>query len=458
MHITLGKNSLQRYMKMLCLLLILVVGMFLRLGTADLTVLDHPVRNDAKDYVAYAWNLKFYGIYSRDISTLIQAAPAVPKPDAMRPPGYPWLLSALLDHSVDSSFVSRVIHVQAWIAGLTLLCSVLLAMELLGAWAGLLVGALVAISPHQSVYVADLLTETLYGAVLMLALGAGVLTLNAQRFRWRCTWAWLAGLLFGMTCLVRPTLNQWVPLLLLLLLLPRMRRFHREILALALGFVLIMMPWWLRNEASLHQVSDSYRMMVTVHQGSYPDFMFDGNPKSFGFPYMYDPDTIRVESSWANVFTDLRTKFANKPLAMTEWYLVGKPVYFFRWSPPDGWGGMFTYSVLRSPWLSESVFILITAIAWQLYWPLIICGILGTLVAFAPKTRTLFGARKADGLRLLALLHLFAIGVHIAGAPFARYSVPFRPVTFLLAIFFLVWVARSYVEWRQQRLVCGDRG
>jgi hypothetical protein len=59
MHIATGKNSLQRYLQMFCLLLILVVGMFLRLGTAGLTVVDHPVRNDAKDYVAYAWNLKF---------------------------------------------------------------------------------------------------------------------------------------------------------------------------------------------------------------------------------------------------------------------------------------------------------------------------------------------------------------------------------------------------------------
>ncbi len=458
MHIASRKSSLQWYLQMFCLLLILAVGMFLRLGTADLTVVDHPVRNDAKDYVAYAWNLKFYDVYSRDISKVNGSEVLAPEPDDIRPPAYPWMLRLLLGSKVDLAFWSRVTHVQAWIAGLTLLCSTLLAMELLGAWAGLWLGVLVSISPHQSVYVPYLLTETLYGATLMLSLGLGVLSLRARRWRWRCVWAVLAGVLFGVTCLVRPTLNQWVPVLLLFLLLPQVRRFHREIFVFSFGFMLMMAPWWARNELTLHKLSDSSQMVGTVQNGSYPDFMFNDLPKSFGYPYWYDPDAARIGSSWVNEFSDLRAKFARRPVAMIKWYLVGKTIYFFHWSTPDGWHDMFVYPVFRSPWLTDPAFILIMAIVGGLYGPLMVCGVLGTLVAFAPRTRTLFGAAKTDGLRLLALLHLFAIGVHVAGAPFARYSVPFRPVTFLLAVFLLVWIARSYAAWKHPLLVDGNRG
>jgi hypothetical protein len=105
---------------------------------------------------------------------------------------------------------------------------------------------------------------------------------------------------------------------------------------------------------------------------------------------------------------------------------------------------------LRSPWLTVPVFVVITSVMRGLYAPLIVFGVLGTCVAFLPRTRRLFGPAKADGIRFVAFLHLFAMGVHVLGAPFARYSVPFRPITFLLALFFIVWVYRAYHASKQE--------
>ena len=109
---------------------------------------------------------------------------------------------------------------------------------------------------------------------------------------------------------------------------------------------------------------------------------------------------------------------------------------------------MFEYPVLRSPWMTNNAFIIVTSFMWAAYTPLIAFGVAGTFVTFLPRTRALFGKSRADGIRFLALLHLFVIGVHVAGAPFARYSVPFRPVTFFLAVFLLVWLFRSYLAYR----------
>ncbi|MBE1161466.1 hypothetical protein [Dyella acidiphila] len=447
-----GRHSLGRLLQLLCLVLILSVGLLLRLGTAWGTQVDAPVRNDARDYVAYAWNVQTYGVYSLDASTFMDRSPAAPRPDAIRPPGYPLLLQALMPKQLSPAFIARVCYVQGWIAEATLLCSVLLAMELVGAWPGLLLGALVVLSPHQSVYVGYLLTETFYGFALMLALAAAVLALKSARGWPRWSYACACGMLFGLSCLIRPTLNQWVPVLVLLMLVWRpLRQYRREIALLAFGFVLAMSPWWIRNEITLHRLSDAEKMIDTLHDGSYPGFMYEGRRETFGYPNRFDPNTALATASWPGIYHDLASKFAKAPLAMLHWYLIGKVVYFFNWSADQGWGDIFVYPLLRSPWLWNPMFLGARAVIRAIYAPLIIGGVLGMLFAFLPRTAALFAPRQTQGIRFLALLQLFAIGVHVVGAPFSRYSVPFRPLTFLLAVFLFVWLYRYFLQVLRER-------
>jgi hypothetical protein len=183
----------QSAMQIVCLVFILFLGVFLRFATADGTVVDHPVRNDGRDYIAYAWNLKSFDVYSKDFTTVDQLDAAAPMPDAYRPPGYPLMLRALLRDHVDPDFWMRTVHVQAWIAVLTLICSLGLAIALFGTWVGLLVGLLVSISPHQSIYVPYFLTETLYGGLLMVAVAFSVISLKVTSRKWRGIFAGVAG-------------------------------------------------------------------------------------------------------------------------------------------------------------------------------------------------------------------------------------------------------------------------
>lgn len=450
------RNAWQRYARLACLVLVVAIGLFLRLGTAAHTRVDHPARNDAKEYLAYAWNLKYLGVYSPDFSTLLGTS-TQPVPDAVRPPGYPLWLDLFVPKYIDGAFFHQVYYAQACVAGVTLLCVTVLAMELLGTWAGALVGLLVALSPQQSVYVAYLLSETLFGASVVLALMAAALALKAAQPRWRYVLAAVAGILFGISCLIRPTLNQWVPVLVVLgWLVPAMKPYRREIFALALGFVLCMAPWWVRNELSLHQWSDSTKMVVTVQQGSYIDLMYEGRPETFGAAYRFDPAAQEIGTSWTRLFADLRAKFSAQPIAMLRWYIFGKLTYFFSWSSAEGWRDIFTYPVFESPWMTNPLYIAIESLMQAAHAALIVAGLLGMLLAFAPATQRLFGTYRAAGLRLLALLQLFAIGVHVVGLPIARYSVPFVPVTFLLAVFFVVWLLRRYANHKHQETMLAD--
>ncbi|RDJ00352.1 hypothetical protein DVT68_06005 [Dyella solisilvae] len=353
---------------------------------------------------------------------------------------------------LNEHFAVRMAYVQAWIAGLTLLLTTLLAMALLGAWPGLALGALVALSPHQSVYVPYLLSETTFGAVLMLALAAGVAALRTASRRARYVLGFLSGVLFGMACLVRPTLNQWIPVLLILLLVPAVRRFWREVAVLALGFVLMMSPWWVRNEITLHHMTDSEKMLVTVQQGSYVDLMYQGRPDTYGAAYRFDPKAAQAASSWPDLMTDLRDKFASQPAAMVRWYVFGKVESFLSWSSAEGWGDIFTYPVFRTPWLSAPAFIAAASLMRGMHAPLMILSVLGALMAFLPVTRRQFDERSADAWRFLALMYLFAIGVHVVGLPIARYSVPFQPLGYLFAGFQLVLLYRFYRERQRQEL------
>jgi 4-amino-4-deoxy-L-arabinose transferase-like glycosyltransferase len=436
-------------MRAVCFGLVLAIGLILRLGTAAHTVVNSPIRNDAKQYVAYAWNLKFLGVYSSDFSTLLGTSTAA-QPDAERPPGYPLWLAAFVAKYVDAAFIEHVVYAQAGLATLTLLCIMWLAIDVLGAWAGLVVGLFVALSPHQSVYVAYLLSETLFGTVLMLALVVVALSLRARQPGWRYALALVAGACFGLSCLVRLTLNQWVPVLVLLLLVPAMRRrYWREVAALTLGFVLVMSPWWIRNESSLHRLSDSGAMVITLQQGSYPDMRYQGRPETSGKPFRYDPAAEWVGKSWSRLSIDLRNKFAAQPMAMFRWYLFGKITFFYSWSSAEGWGDIFTYPVLQSPWMTDTTYVVIASFMQAVHTPLVLLGLAGMLLAFLPATLRLFGEYRATALRFLALLQLFVIGVHVVGLPIARYSVPFMPVAFLLAIFAIVWLVRRYREYQR---------
>lgn len=442
-----------KYLQGFCLLLILVVGMAMRLGTAAHTQVDHPFRNDAREYVVYAWNTKYEGVYSQSMAAIGGQNGAVPAPDAIRPPGYPLFLLGWVDRDLTDAFITNVTRAQAWIAGLTVLSVTLLAMALLGAWPGLAVGAMVALSPHQNIYVAYFLSETPFGAALMLALASGAAALCARQKRWRLVWATVSGLFFGVSCLIRPTLNQWVLfVLIVVLLVPTARRFWREAAVLALGFALMMSPWWVRNERVLHQMSSPEKMLTTVQQGSYVDLMYKGRPETYGIPHRFDPGAELANSSWSNLLADLRTKFNDQPGAMLRWYLVSKVMFFFSWTSAESWADFFTYPVLKSPWLTDPSYLRVTSIMLGLHVPMMLLGLLGTVLVFVPATRRLFGTSHADALRFLGLLHVFAIAVHVIGLPLARYSVPFQPLSFLLAVFSLVWMGRLYLEHRNRTM------
>ena len=123
-----------------------------------------------------------------------------------------------------------------------------------------------------------------------------------------------------------------------------------------------------------------------------------------------------------------------EPMRYLDWYLIGKPRYFLSWYPIAAGGDIFIYPVDASPFLTRPLFQLIHALMVGLHWPLMWCAI-GAAIVSCTRPHALGLSRSAtDATRLLAIVFLAAIVLHMIGAPYPRYSIPFRPIAFVLAV------------------------
>lgn len=440
------------------LVAITLIGLALRLWTAYDTRVDIPIRNDARDYVSYAANMTLHGTYSSNPLVLVGRLKGPPAPDAKRPPGYAVFLAGFFTPDDLGAFIHRVVVAQAWLGALVVLLAGLLTTRLLGEAWGLLVAALAALSPHLIIYVPYLLTETLYSLVLLCFVVVGAFALlPASRARQRGLAA-VCGVFLGLLCLVRPTLDQLIWAIVLVALLPVLRGRRTQGLLLLAGFLVVMAPWWGRN-VSLPSAGQSNAMAITIHQGSYPDLMRDGDPATFGYPYRGDPSAKMAESSLHAALADLAGKFREHPWRMARWYLVGKPMQLFAWDEQSGWMSLFEYPVRHSPWLDRSALIALMSVMAAVHSLAMLLGILGTLLAFWPAAIRLARLEPASvaGLRFVAFVHAYFLLVHLAALPLSRYSVPFRPLSYLMAAFAALCVVRLVQRLRQKSML-GARG
>lgn len=430
---------------------ILALTVWLRIHAATHTVVDVPIRADARDYVAYSYNLSHFGVYSRQVTWPPSDERPALTPDAVRQPGYPAFLTLFLKGEPDQKFVDSVILGQACIGIAIAVLTFCLGSLVFGSAAGLCAMFFVALSPHLIVMEGYVLSETLFAFFLLATLSVLALMCRCSDTGQRIRWAVASGVLLALSCYMRPTLEH-LPLLgmTVVWLVPGLKAYRREAAALVLAFALAMTPWWARNLLAIGHLSDPSLMIATLHHGSYPDFIYDGNLRSVGYPYRFDPMTPQIESSLASVLGYIAHKFAAQPLIYLHWYLIGKIQFFLDWKIVDGYYDVFTYPVLQSPYFSEKVFIATHALMRGLHWPLAIAGMAGAGLACTPLARLLFSDWRLGAMRLASCIMLYALLVHIAGAPYPRYSIPFRPLQYLLATFSVALAYHAIKRYRQR--------
>ncbi len=424
----------RRFWIVASMVIIVLIGADLRLQSVFHTQLDGPaIRADARDYVLYAYNLRNFGIYSRSDAALSPRDPSVPPtlpaPDAVRTPGYPLFLTLFIGSSITEQTIQNILLAQVILGILTILLTFDLCRRFLPVPLALLAALLTALSPHLVTATVYLLTETLFCFLMVLCFWQLARTISKPSFGGFL----IAGAVLGAAALTRPAVQYFIVPLALLLAFWKPVQF-RLTGALVLGFALVFLPWTARNLYTLGKTSDESLMIGTLHHGIYPDFMYNDDPKTFAYPYRYDPESARIAQSVNSVFSEIAHRFQTEPVRYLKWFLVGKPLMLWSWHLTESIGGPFIYPVRSTPYVSLPYFRWSYQLMDRLHWLLVVLAALGCVLVWLP--RHCLGLTEPALLiaRAIALLLWFYIALHMVGAPFPRYSVPMRPFLYAIAL------------------------
>jgi 4-amino-4-deoxy-L-arabinose transferase-like glycosyltransferase len=412
------------------LAIILLVAFDLRIQSVIHSVVDTPVRADARQYVLYAHNLKNYGIYSLS-DTLSTNGQATPKPDAIRPPFYPFFLTLFLDRQPTEANIATITRVQAVISTLTVLVVFWLSRLVLPLPLALAASAFTAISPHLITMNIYLLSETLFCFLLVLTIYALAKTAERQSL----VTSALAGLALGAAALTHLMLLYYVlPLAVFLLGFWGWKNGWRKTVMLVLGFSLLYGTWIARNINTLGVPGDNTQMSVTLRIGAYNNMMYQNDPRTYGFPYRFDPHYEETSKDLPSVISAVVNEFKEAPIEQLRWYILGKPLMLWSWNIIAGQGDVFVYPVVSTPYSYLPHFQATHAVMHATHWIFVVLMIGGIIIAWLPPVKSGFSNEAVFIARAISVLLLYHAAVMMIGFPEPRYAIPMRPFLYIMAM------------------------
>jgi len=418
---------------------VLLLGAVLRFQAISNTVIDHPIRADARVYYLAALNLERWNVFSR-----AEPGAQAPAPDAFVQPGLPLAITPFIEFPPTERMLFRFNTLQALLGIATIALTFVLFRLFDGPAMALGAAALVALSPHLIVMTTYLLTETLF--TFLLTAGTALLAFALRDARTRPAIA--AGLLLGASALTRAT-TEYLPLFLLIGLYPFCdgRVFRRAVLPAAGTALTVIIAWKLRNLGAIGSLADPTLMVSTLHHGMYPDFMFNAMPESHGAPYRFDPFSQQIDGA-GSVLAELARRASADPLLYLYWYLIGKPISLLSWDMIDGIGDIFLYPVSASPYFEQPLFTFSRELIRWLHAPLSLAALAGCLIALWRPAWLGLNKQERRIVLLLGLLILYFFAIHTVGAPYPRYGIPLRPVVYGLGLLTFLRLGRHLLPTR----------
>lgn len=435
----------------LALALVTLLAFGLRWYYVATAMVIHPIRGDAGQYYVYAWNLIHHGVFS---GAMPGSATVIP--DSYRDPGFPLLLALWMKAFPNQAgWYAATLMTQAVLGALT----VTLAMQLGRRWLSwpwaVGAGLLMAVWPHNITIASDLLTETLFGFLVALAM---LLCIRAGD-RHSPAWATGAGLCFGAAALTNAVL---LPFGVLLALYLAWRRWvpRRVWLALLIGALILPGAWAVRNSqlpapASHHSSTD--RALQNLVQGSWPPY-HDAYIASLKHDYLgtvimhrIQYEVRLIQASPRQGLMHMLHRMGRHPLYYLAWYTLKKPSLLWGWRIRMGQNDIYVYATKFSPFDNQPVMRSLAALCHTIN-PLLAALALVCLLLVLVRHRW---PNQHDGspyhyalpCTLLLLVYVTVVYSVLQSEP--RYSIPFRPFEMLLAM----TVCAALAQWihRQRR-------
>jgi 4-amino-4-deoxy-L-arabinose transferase-like glycosyltransferase len=425
---------------LLIVCLLTITAFFVRIKYINTTVINHPIRADAYQYVCYGFNLAFNSIYSKD------ATSGKPVPDSYRSPGYPLLIALAFKLCGNKSYYPFLQYTQALLSALLVPLTFFTGMYFLSANGALISGFLVAISPHLISISSYLLTETLFGFFLLLSLYlfvGGVKKTNNCRIIF-------SGLFCGFAFLTNETFL-FVPYILSALIIINKKTAYflipkistKTILYFLMVFTLFPSAWYIRNALNIPEGVKSNRALETMIHGTYPGFIYKSEKFKY-YPYREDPELYEFGSSIGSFISFLSKRVKERPLRYLVWYLLEKPYYLWSWNILQGQGDIYIYPVKTSLYQQSHV-LDITRIAMKALHPVVMfSALLGIIIITSSFTKNrLFHITETA----IAILIIYYTIIYTVFASWPRYSIPMRPELYL----FSIWTISIVFQWHRKR-------
>jgi hypothetical protein len=247
---------------------------------------------------------------------------------------------------------------------------------------------------------------------------------------WRPALMVALGVVIGLLALFRPIFVGFVPLMALAVSRDRLKC----LILMLVGVALPVAPWLIRNMLADGLVTTPSALAMTMMDGAYPDYMLNGDPRTFPFPQLSDPNFRKVSANLTTAIHEILRRIADDPWGMTAWYFLRKPVYLWQFVNIDGAGDVFVYPVRTSPFKSNPFFAFTHDVMGLMHWPIVGLGAIGSILVWLPGMSVLLPESRGLLLRTASLLLIFLTVATIPLNSPARFAVPVLPALFLTAM------------------------
>lgn len=230
-------------------------------------------------------------------------------PDAYITPGYPVFLAIiykLFGYSQGSPLM-QVRIIQIILSTFTTLLLYLLAQKISNHRVGLLSAFFSSIYLISMWVPTLILTETLYTFLFMLYLYIQIIALYTKSIKLN----FISGMFLALAVLVRPLI---APFIVLPYIYYYIKEKDRQILKLflvnAIGFVLVMLPWWIRNLITFHKLIFFATQEDPLLRGTYP--------------YDIGVENIPYFNQKQEALKRIKEGFSKQTWLYLKWYTIGK--------------------------------------------------------------------------------------------------------------------------------------
>ncbi|MFC1533918.1 hypothetical protein ACFL7M_11205 [Thermodesulfobacteriota bacterium] len=357
-------------------------------------------------------------------------APVIP--DANRAPGYPIFLMPFVSGLPNLKIINNILYFQAFLSSLTLFFGFLYFRKLLQVYLAWLAALLLTLSPHLIIANSYILTETLLCFVMTLL------------FWFMCSFftnptkllAFMIGIIIGLINLTRPSIQFFLFFIIIFFLIHyEKKKTILFSLLLCLGFLITVSPWIIRNKISLSGNDRNERLILFLAHGMYPDFTYEKHPESYGFPYRFDPNFMKIGESTSSIIKEIIRRFEKEPLRHLKWFVLKKPFMLFSWNIVQGMGDAFVYPVAYSPYFDRTPFKLSHNFMHSIHNIIVALGFLGCALAWLPVSKVGLNTSVIIIPRFTAIFILYFLIIHTIGTPLPRYSIPLRPFIYGMSVF-----------------------